>query len=79
MATKKFLPSASSLTPKRQALQALAYSRAAIEKLELFLSKAPDDAVPAWVLTRINQGASSLGLAVSFVIHKEKRTEEDKS
>lgn len=79
MPTKKFLPSSSSLTPKRQALQALAYSRAAIERLERFLLAAPDNTVPSWVFTRINQGASSLGVAVSFVVHKEKDKEEEKS
>lgn len=76
----RFRPSAASLTPRKQALQALGYCKAAIERLEQYLNEVTDEnEVPAWVLTRINQGASSLGVAVSFVMFRNKEKEERKS
>jgi len=72
----KFKPSKASLTPRKKALLSLGYAKAAITKLEAFLAGTEEGAVPAWVLTKINQGASSLGQAVSFVTFKASKKEE---
>ena len=58
-----FQPSKVSLTPRRKALLALSYAKAAIEKLEAFLSGVDDTEIPAWVFTRINQAATCFGQA----------------
>jgi hypothetical protein len=69
-----FQPSKVSLTPRRKALLALSYAKAAIEKLEAFLSGVDDTEIPAWVFTRINQAATCFGQAVSFVKFTEEKT-----
>ena len=75
-AMTQFKPSSASLTPKKQALQSLAYARKAIEKLETYLEAVGDDDVPSWVLTRVNQAASCFGQAVSFVKFKSSKREK---
>lgn len=67
MSAAKFQPSTASLTPRRKALQDLAYIRAAVEKMEEHLTSTASEEVPTWVLTQINQGASCLGGALSFI------------
>jgi hypothetical protein len=65
-----FKPSKASVTPKKKALLSLSYCRAAIDRLEAYLRSADDKDIPVWVLRKINQGASCLGQAVSFVSFK---------
>ena len=72
----KFKPSSASITPRRKALLSLSYARAAIQKLETFLEEAEDGDIPVWVLTKINQGATCLGQAVSFVTFKASKKED---
>jgi hypothetical protein len=72
----QFKPSKASLTPKRKALLSLGYAKAAITQLEVFLQDTEEGEVPAWVLTKINQGASTLGQAVSFVTFKASKKEK---
>ncbi|MAH47681.1 hypothetical protein CMI37_17810 [Candidatus Pacearchaeota archaeon] len=65
----QFKPSKASLTPKRQALMTLRYTKKAVASLEEFIEKSDD--VPGWVLTKINQSATCLGAALSYASFKK--------
>ena len=67
----EFKPSRVSLSSRGAALQYLAYARKALDRLERQLKALPDDEeLPHWVLERMNQAASCLGQAYSFVCHR---------
>jgi len=72
----QFRPRKASLTPKKKALLSLAYARAAIEKLEVYL-RTEETEPPVWVLRRINQAATCFGQAVSFVTFKTSKQKEE--
>jgi|ETNvirenome_6_85_1030632.scaffolds.fasta_scaffold01116_16 hypothetical protein len=71
----KFQPSKASLTPRKKALLTLKYAKKAVAMLEKYLEG--DGPVPTWVITKINQGASCLGAALSFVSFKTAKEEEE--
>ena len=73
---QQFKPSKSSITPEKQALIQLRYAQKAIEKLEAYLSGQREGAVPGWVLTKISQGATCFGGALTFVSFQESKKEE---
>lgn len=62
-----FKPSSASLTPKQQALKTLRYSKLALADLERRVRAADEDKIPSWALTRINQAATCLGQASSYL------------
>lgn len=70
-----FKPSQASLTPRRQVLQTLKYARSAVSELEKQVKASDDDAIPSWALTRINQGATCLGQALSLLAQLKQRGE----
>ena len=72
-----FKPSPSSLTPRAGALLTLKYVRKAVDELEEILKERED--VPAWALTKINQGATCLGAALRFMSFKSKDKKDTKS
>lgn len=74
----QFQPSKASLTPRNKALLTLRYIQKAVGLLEGYLEG--EGPIPTWVLTKINQSASCLGAALSFVSFKtdKKKTEEKK-
>jgi len=78
-AMAQFKPSKASLTPKKKALLSLGYARAAVEALEKHLKDSEDEAIPVWVLTKINQGATCLGQAVSFVSFTVAKKKKEKA
>ena len=70
----QFEPSPASLTPRKKALLTLQYIRKAAARLETYVEAAPEDEVPQWVLTRINQSGSGIGAAMSFLSFKQEDT-----
>ena len=73
----QFEPSPASLTPKKKALLTLQYVRKAAVLLEAYIETSGDgEELPTWVLTRINQGGSSMGAAMGFL--QAKKTAEKK-
>ena len=68
---RQFSPSPASLAPRARTLLTLRYIKKAAESVELYLEGVEEDAVPTWVLERINQAATSLGAALSFVSYRE--------
>jgi hypothetical protein len=69
--SSQFEPSPASITPRKKALLTLRYVRKAVDALEAqLLENENEQAIPSWVLTRINQGASCLGSALSYVSFK---------
>ena len=71
----KFQPSKASLTPRKKALLTLRYIRKAVDGLEVYLQG--EGPLPGWVITKINQGATCLGAALSFVSFKTSKDEEE--
>jgi hypothetical protein len=69
-----FQPSNVSLNSKRRILMALKYIKKAAGIIEAYVEAQSDDSVlPDWVLTRINQAATSLGSSVTYLKHLKKR------
>ena len=67
----KFQPSEASISPKQRVLRSLRYAKAAIAKLESVIEQADDEAIPPFVLSRVTQGATSFGQALSYVSHRK--------
>lgn len=71
-----FKPSSASLTPKQQVLKNLKYCKLAVGELEKQIRASDEDYLPGWALTRINQAATCLGQAVSY-INQTRQTRDD--
>ena len=68
----QFEPSPASLTPQQKALLTLRYVQKVAACLETYVvASGEDQALPSWVLTRINQAGSSLGATMSFLTFKK--------
>ena len=68
-----FKPSPASIDPRARALKSLRYAKKAIEVLEKYVEREP---LPDWALNKVNQAATALGSAVSYIrykVNQEKR------
>ena len=70
MKKKQFQPSAASLDPRAKALKSLRYAKRAVGVLEAYVEREP---LPDWALNKVNQAATALGAAVSYIRYKENR------
>jgi hypothetical protein len=67
---RQFSPSSASISPRDRALSTLRYIKKAAESVETYIESTEGDAVPTWVLERINQSATALGAALSFISYR---------
>lgn len=73
----KFVPSSASLSPKEMALKHIRMIRQASEYVEKYLKSLPDDAdIPSWVVMRMTESASVLGMAVGYIRNQLKKREQ---
>lgn len=69
-----FVPSTSSLSPKEVALKQIRMIKQAAEYVEKYLKALPADAdVPSWVVMRMTESASVLGMAAGYISNEQKK------